>query len=336
MFIHLKAFESYMAAGVQPPVNLKFFIEGEEEVGSKNLTRFIETHADLLRADVCVISDSGMVDPAQPAIINSVRGMTYMEVHVVGPNKDLHSGGYGGMVHNPALALIQILSKMHDADNHITVPGFYDEVVALSPEEREELKKTDFIEADLKSEFALTELWGEAGYTLRERIGARPTFEINGLYSGYIGEGAKTVLPSAAMAKISCRLVANQTSEGIYELVKAYVAQLTPPGVTSETILLNTGEPALIDFNTPMMSAAVRAYEAGWGKAPIFVREGGSIPVVADMQRILGLPVLMMGYGLNSDGAHGPNERFSIEMFHKGIDTAIVFLNEAAKVGRAG
>jgi acetylornithine deacetylase/succinyl-diaminopimelate desuccinylase-like protein len=253
-----------------------------------------------------------------------------MEIHVWGPSQDLHSGGFGGIVHNPALALAQIISKLHNPDNSIAVPGFYDDVLPLSPEEREELKKTDILESTLREVTGVPKSWGEAGYTLRERQSARPTLEINGLLSGFTGEGAKTVLPAKAMAKVSCRLVSNQNPVRIYELVRDYVAQITPPTLHSEVKLLNVGDPAIVDIHNPAMEAAVRAYERGWGAKPIFMREGGSIPVVADFRRELNIPVILMGFGLNTDGAHGPNEHFSIEMFHKGIDTAIYFLEEAS------
>lgn len=332
MFIHLKAVESYLKTVGSLPVNVKFLLEGEEEVSSAHLVEFVRDHVDLLKADDCVISDTGMDNPDRPAITNALRGLVYMEIHVTGPSKDLHSGGYGGIVHNPALALVQILAKMHEPNNHIAVPGFYDDVVPLTPEDRAALEATSINEADLKAITGIPQPWGEEGYTLRERIGARPTLEINGLYSGFIGEGAKTVLPGKAMAKVSCRLVANQNPHQIYELVRDYVASITPATVTSEVRLLHTGEPSLVDMNAPIMKAATKAYERGWGTAPIFVREGGSIPITADFKRVLGVPVVLMGYGLTSDGAHGPDEHYNLSMFHRGIQTAICFLDEAARV----
>lgn len=332
MFIHVKTLESYLATEGKVPVNVKFMLEGEEEIGSFHLSDFIKANKERFKADVCVISDSGMRDIHQPAITYALRGMTYMQLDVWGPSQDLHSGGYGGMVHNPALALAQIIGKLHNPDNSIAVPGFYDDVLPLSAEERADLAKQDISEDTLRRDVGVPGAWGEAAYNLRERISARPTMEINGLLSGWTGAGAKTVLPAKAMAKISCRLVANQDPFRIYELVKAYVAQITPPTVRSEVTLINAGYPAMVDISTPAMQAAVRAYEQGWGAKPIFAREGGSIPVVADFKTILGIPSILMGYGLNTDGAHGPNEHFSIEMFHKGIDTAIVFLEEMAKV----
>ncbi len=331
MFIHIKSLESYLATEGKAPVNVKYMIEGEEEVGSFHLADFIRAHAAHFKADVCVISDTGMRDIHQPAITYALRGLTYMQLDVWGPKTDLHSGSYGGMVHNPALALVEIVSKLHNPDHSIAVPGFYDDVLPLTDDEREELAKQDIPESTLKQDTGIPAAWGEADYTLRERISARPTMEVNGLLSGWTGEGAKTVLPAKAMAKLSCRLVANQDPRKIYELVKAYIAQITPPTVRSELKLLSVGSPAQADLHTPEMQAAVRAYERGWGAAPIFAREGGSIPVVADLKTELGLDTILMGYGLNTDGAHGPDEHYSIEMFHRGIDTAICFLEELGK-----
>jgi acetylornithine deacetylase/succinyl-diaminopimelate desuccinylase-like protein len=328
MFIHVKALESFLAANGKSPVNLKFMIEGEEEIGSIHLSEFIKANKERYKADVAVISDTGMRDINQPAITTGLRGLTYMQLEVQGPANDLHSGGYGGMVHNPALAIAQIISKLHDANNHVTVPGFYDDVLTLSAEERAELANSAITESALKAATNVPEVWGEAGYTLRERVSARPTLEINGLLSGWTGDGAKTVLPAKSMAKISCRLVANQNPNKIYDLVKAYIAQITPPTVTSELKLLSAGFPALVDIHTPEMQAASRAYQRGWGAAPIYTREGGSIPVVADFKVELGLSTILMGFGMNTDGAHGPDEHYSVEMFHRGIDTAICFLEE--------
>lgn len=332
MFIHLKALESYLAAEGKAPVNVKMIFEGEEEVSSLHLPPFVEANKERLKADVCVISDTGMMTPDQPSIIYALRGLTYMELHVTGPEHDLHSGGFGGIVHNPALALAQIIARLHNPDKSIAVPGFYDDVVQLGDDERVEMARTDIMEETLLRVTGIPQSWGEADFTLRERLGARPTLEINGLLSGFTGDGAKTVLPAKAMAKISCRLVANQDPIRIYELLRDYVASITPPTVRSEVRLLHTGHPAMVEIHTPVMQAAVNAYQRGWEAAPIFMREGGSIPIVADFRRELDIPVLLMGYGLNTDGAHGPNEHFMIEMFHKGIDTAICFLEEVARL----
>lgn len=331
MFIHIKTLESFLAAQGSAPVNFKFLLEGEEEIGSKNLKPFLEANANLLKSDICVISDTGMRDMSEPAITYALRGLTYMQVNVTGPNRDLHSGGYGGIVHNPALALAQIISKLHNADNSIAVPGFYDDVLPLSDEERAELKKQDLNETEYKADLNLATMWGEAGYTLRERIGARPTMEVNGMLSGWTGPGSKTVLPATAMAKLSCRLVANQDPQRIYELVRDYILSIAPPGVKVEVVLLNVGDPAITNIHSPYMKAAVEGYTRGWGAPPIFTREGGSIPVVSDFKKVLGVDTIMLGFGMNTDGAHGPNEHFSVEMFNRGIDTSIYFYEELAK-----
>jgi acetylornithine deacetylase/succinyl-diaminopimelate desuccinylase-like protein len=330
VFAHVKAFESLFETTGELPVNVKLIIEGEEEISSINLGAFVSENKDRLKADICVISDTAILSVDQPSIVYALRGLTYMEIHVQAANTDLHSGVFGGTVHNPAQALAEIIAKLHNEDGSIAVPGFYDEVLSLSDEERSELRKTDWPLEEWSKLTGLKQPWGESQYTLRERIGARPTLEVNGMVSGFYGEGAKTVLPAKAMAKVSCRLVANQNPKHIYELVRDYVSQITPPTVRSEVRLLHTGEPAIVDRHTPMMQAAVTAYEKGWGKSPVFMREGGSIPIVADFQRELGLPVILMGFGLNSDGAHGPNEHYTIEMFHKGIDTVIYFLEGLA------
>ena len=331
MFIHIKVLESYLATEGKLPVNIKFMYEGEEEVASPNLKPFIRANKERLKADVCVISDGGRFEKTRPNIDYSVRGMTYMQLNVSGPTQDLHSGGFGGMVHNPALALAQIISKLHNADNSVAVPGFYDDVRPLDAEEQAEIKKQVVTDDMIKEAAGVTETWGEAGYSLVERNTARPTLEINGLLSGWTGEGAKTVLPAKAMAKISCRLVANQDPHKIYELVKAYIAQITPPAIHSEVKLLNAADPATVDIHMPEMKAAKRAYEKVWQMEPLLARGGGTLPVIADLKNELGLSSLMMSYGGDNDGAHGPDEHFPIELFHKGIDTAIVFLTEVVK-----
>ena len=330
LFIHIKAFESYLKSGAACPVNLKFLLEGEEEISSPNLRPFLETHRELLAADVCVISDSSMRTIDQPMILHSLRGMTYFEIAVTGPHDDLHSGFYGGAVHNPALALVEILAALHNADYSIAVPGFYDDVVALSPKERGEIAKTAISEAELLSATGVPAPWGESAFSLAERTLARPTLEINGIGSGWTGPGPKTIIPATALAKVSCRLVGNQDPLKIFEQIKSFIASITPPTVRVEVRLVTTGEPALIDFTIPEMQAAVRAYEKGWGATPAFTRGGGSIPIVADIANLMKMPVVMMGYGLDTDGLHGTNEHFSIEMFRRGIETSIVYLDELA------
>lgn len=330
LFTHIKAAQALLETEGALPVNLKFILEGEEESGSENLEPFISAHADLLAADVVVISDTHSRSLEQPTIVYALRGMSYMEIEVWGPSKDLHSGMYGGMVHNPAQALVEIIAQLHDANGTITVPGFYDNVRALDEAERAELAKMPYTEAELYAETGVPAPWGEAEYALHERTGARPTLEVNGLISGWTGEGAKTVLPARALAKVSCRLVPDQDPNEVYALVKDYVAQITPPTVKSEVRLLHIGHAAITERDTPAMQAAINAFEAGWGAKPIFTREGGSIPVVADFSRILNVPVVLMGYGLPDDGLHGPNEKFALECFWRGIATNINFYQQVA------
>lgn len=332
LFVHVKALESYLKTAGAAPVNVKLLLEGEEEVSSPNLTPFIKEHLELLQADVCVISDSSMRVIEEPAITHSLRGMTYMEIEVQGPTDDLHSGFWGGATHNPALALVEILGKLYNPDNTIAVPGFYDDVVALSAEERAMIAKNPLSEEQFKDATGVPAVWGDAQYTIRERVSARPTLDINGLWSGWSGPGPKTIIPAKAGCKISSRLVGNQDPDKIYQLVKQHVESITPPSVKVEVRLLTTGRPALIPFDLPEMQAAAGAYEKGWGHKPIFTRGGGSIPVVADIADLMGIPVVMMGYGLDTDGLHSPNEHYSVEMFQRGIETAIVYLEELAQL----
>ncbi|MCW5882832.1 MAG: dipeptidase [Anaerolineae bacterium] len=334
LFIHVKALEAYLKTAGSAPVNVKFLIEGEEEVSSPNLTPFIKAHLDLLKADVCVISDTSMRTIDEPAITHSLRGMTYIEIELEGPKEDLHSGLWGGAAHNPALALAEILGKLYNPDHTIAVPGFYDDVVPLTPAERTMIAKTDLSEAQYRQATGVPALWGDARYTIRERISARPTLDINGLWSGWSGPGPKTIVPARAGAKLSSRLVGNQDPDRIYQLLKTYIEAITPPTVKVEVRLLTTGKPALIPFDLPEMQAAARAFEKGWGHAPVFTRGGGSIPVVADIYDLMKIPVVMMGYGLDTDGLHSPNEHYSLEMFQRGIETAIVYLEELAELPR--
>lgn len=328
MFAQLKAFESLLARG-KPEVNIKFLVEGEEEIGSQNLGQFVKSHADLLRADICVISDGSILAIDQPSIVYSLRGLVYTQLDVYGPAHDLHSGTFGGTVHNPLQALCEIIAQLHNPDGSISVPGFYDDVLTLSDDERAALKRVDWDEDEWRTECGAAIPWGEPQFTLRERMSARPTLEINGILGGFTGEGQKTVLPAKAMAKISCRLVANQDPRKIVQQLRDYIRRITPPTVRSEFHILAESHPAYVDPSAPAIQAAIRAYEKGWGKTPLFVREGGTLPIVPDLQKELNnLPVVLMGFGLTSDGPHGPNEHFSIEMFHKGIDTAIHFFEE--------
>ena len=332
LFIHLKALESFLKTAGRAPVNVKFLIEGEEEVSSPNLRPFIEENLDLLKADVCVISDSSMRVMEEPAITHSLRGMTYIEIEVSGPREDLHSGFYGGVVHNPALALVEILGKLYKPDHTVAVPGFYDEVVALTQDEREMIAKTALSEQQIKEATGVPAVWGDARYTIRERVSARPALDINGMWSGWSGPGPKTIIPSRAGAKLSSRLVANQDPHVIYKQLKRYIESVAPPTVSVSVRLLTTCEPALVPFDLPEMQAATSAYEKGWGATPVFTRGGGSIAVVADFIKLMDIPVVMMGYGLDTDGLHAPNEHFCLEMFQRGIETAIVYLEELAQL----
>jgi acetylornithine deacetylase/succinyl-diaminopimelate desuccinylase-like protein len=334
LFIHVKALESYLEANDGAPVNVKFLIEGEEEVSSPNLAPFIKTNLDMLKADVCVISDSSMRSMQEPAVTHSLRGMTYLQVEVQGPKDDLHSGFWGGATHNPALALVEILSKLYNPDNTIAVPGFYDDVVSLTPKEREMIEKTALSEEQFKKATGVPAVWGDKKFTIRERVSARPTLDINGLWSGYSGPGPKTIIPAKAGAKLSSRLVANQDPDKIFKLLKKHIESITPPTIKVKVSLVTKGRPALIPFDLPEMQAASRAYAKAWGHEPVFTRGGGSIPIVADISDMMKIPVVMMGYGLDSDGLHAANEHYSIEMFHRGIETAIVYLEELAQLAQ--
>ncbi len=308
-------------------------IEGEEEVGSTHLADFIQKHVDLLKADVCVISDSGMPDDDQPSIVYALRGMITMEMEIFGPANDLHSGTYGGGVHNPLQAMAEIIAQLHTPDGRVAVPGFYDDVLPLSESERTELNKMAMNEEDWQEITGVPQSWGEADYAIHERTGARPTLEINGMAGGFFDTGFKAVLPARAWAKLSCRLVANQDPEKIGQQVKDFIYDITPPTVRSVVRIIDSSSAAFVDIETPAMQAAISAYEKGWGTRPVFMREGGSIPVVVDFQTELNIPVILMGFGLNNDGAHGPNEHLSVEMFSKGIQTALYFYEAIAERG---
>jgi acetylornithine deacetylase/succinyl-diaminopimelate desuccinylase-like protein len=335
LFIHVKALESWLETQGSAPVNVKFLIEGEEEVSSPNLTPFIKHNLEKLAADVCVISDSSMRIIEEPAVTHSLRGMTYLEVEVTGPKEDLHSGFFGGATHNPGLALVEILKTLYNDDGTIAVPGFYDDVVALTDEERAMIEKTALTDEQFREATGVPAVWGDENFTIKERVSARPTLDINGIWGGYSGPGPKTIIPSLAGVKLSSRLVANQDPHRIFDLIKAHIESVTPPTVNVTVTLLTTGMPALIPFDLPEMQAAARAYERGWGHTPVFTRGGGSIPVVADFVSLMNIPVVMMGYGLDSDGLHSPNEHYSVEMFQRGIETAIVYLDELAQLAQS-
>ena len=329
--IHLKAVESILKSEGTLPVNVKFIIEGEEESGGESIESYVINHSDRLQADAVVVSDTSMATTNEPVIVVALRGGTKMELHVSGPKSDLHSGSYGGVVHNPAQALAEIISKLHDADGRITVPGFYDDVKQLTADERAAIAQVKYDEDELYAETGVPQSWGEPDFTILERIGARPTLEVTGIAGGYYGEGFKTVIPQKAIAKLSCRLVANQDPVKIFALLEKHIKSITPSTVKSELINLGSGRWASMDIDNPIMQSAVQAYKNGWGYEPVFMREGGSIPIVAHMQENIGAPVVMMGFGLNTDSLHAPNEHFSIDHFHRGIQTSIHFMYEISK-----
>ncbi|MEO0564851.1 MAG: dipeptidase, partial [Chloroflexota bacterium] len=297
MFAQLKAVESLLATGGSP-VNLKLLFEGEEEVSSGGLIKFVPDNVELLAADVCVISDTSILTKDQQSIVYSLRGLTYFELEVIGPASDLHSGSYGGTVHNPVQAITEIIAQLHNPDGTVNIPGFYDDVLPLDDEEREKLKEVELSEAAWASVTGAPQPYGEPGYSITERIGARPTLEVHGIGGGFYGEGAKTVLPSRVLAKMSCRLVANQDPAKIFELVRDHIMSLVPTTVQAEVRKVGAdGHPALVDINDPSLKAAVEAYAKGWGAEPKYVRGGGSIPIVSDFQRSLGVPVILLGFG---------------------------------------
>jgi acetylornithine deacetylase/succinyl-diaminopimelate desuccinylase-like protein len=323
-FMHVKAFEM-MAATNTLTTNVKFIIEGEEEIGSPSLATFVKSHKDLLKADVILISDTAMLSLDTPSIDIGVRGLSYIEVEVTGPNRDLHSGVYGGAVANPITILAKMIASCHDANNHITIPGFYDDVVEATPAERKLMAEAPYDEAAYKKDLGVKALWGEKGYTTNERTGIRPTIELNGIWGGYTGEGAKTVLPSGAHAKISARLVPNQSSKVITEKLLNYFRTIAPDGVTVKAEEHHGGEPYMTPIDSKAYRAAARAIEATFHKAPIPVRGGGSIPICALFEKELGIKIVFMGFGLDSDNLHSPNEKFNLENFYKGIETIPYF-----------
>jgi len=331
MYVYVKAAEAFKETEGAPPVNVKCIFEGEEESASPNLEPFVREHADLLAADVAVISDTHILGKDMPSIVYALRGIAYVEVQVTGPDQDLHSGIYGGAVHNPIHVLCAMIDQLIDKDGRITIPGFYDKVQELTPEERAEMAKIPFDRDKWLREAGVKTDWGESAYTIVERTTARPTLDVNGIWGGYIQEGAKTVLPSKAFAKISMRLVPNQSPAEITQLIRNYLVEIAPPTVTVEVRDLHGGDGAIIRRDSPAMKAAFRAYAEVFGQEPIFVREGGSIPVVATFKNVLGLETVLMGFGLPDDRLHSPNEKFHLPNFYRGIETAIHFMRFLAE-----
>lgn len=330
LYLHIKALEAHLAVRGTLPVNVIVLAEGEEEVGSENLEAFLEREKTRLACDAVVISDSTMFAPGIPSILSSLRGMAYVQIDVQGANGDLHSGMYGGAVVNPAMALARILATMHDDTGRIAIPGFYDTVRPFPDAVRAQMRELPFSDEGLMHEVGVTALGGEPGFTTLERLWTRPTCEVNGMLSGYTGEGAKTVLPAISMAKVSFRLVRDQDPDEIVKLVKEHVARVTPAGVTAMVTALHGGRPWRADLKGPIIEAGKRALHAAFGREPVITGEGGSIPVVGDFERILGAPVLLMGFGLPGENAHAPNEWISEENYRLGIRAAATLLDEYA------
>ncbi|WP_165226341.1 dipeptidase [Aquisphaera insulae] len=328
MFTHLKAAEAWLQATGGLPVNVKFLIEGEEEIGGANLETFVAENRERLRCDYAVISDTSQFAPGQPAITYGLKGLAYFELGVQGANRDLHSGTFGGAVQNPLNALATILASLKGPDGKIQVAGFYDSVKPLEDWERAEFARLPFSEEDFQSDLAAPALFGEEGYTTLERKWARPTCDVHGFWGGYAGPGPKTVLPCKAGAKLSFRLVPGQDPGTVDELLRAHIAKVTPPGVTVEVTSLQGAPAVLVNVDTPGFRAAVRAVESGFGKKPVFIREGGSIPVVGLLKNELGVDTLLLGWGQNDDNLHGPNEKFSLADFHRGIKAGAHLLHE--------
>jgi acetylornithine deacetylase/succinyl-diaminopimelate desuccinylase-like protein len=332
VFMHMKAVEAHLKQAGRLPLNIKFILEGEEEVGSEHLDDFIKSHQDDLKADVVVISDSAMFARGVPSICYGLRGLVYFQIDLRGSSTDLHSGSFGGAVANPAFVLCQMIAQMKDRSGRVKIPGFYDAVKPLQEEERQAWASLPYNEKKYRKDFGIPKLAGETGFTTLERTWARPTLEVNGLLSGFTGEGAKTVLPAVAMAKISMRLVPDQDPNTIAELFHAYVLQLAPKTVEVKVTRMHGGKPWMTSFDNAFVQAAGRAIEKGFGRAPIFTREGGSIPVVSTFQEVLGLPSVLFGVGLPDENAHAPNERLDLTNFHNGVIASAYLYDEVARI----
>ncbi|HMP99093.1 MAG TPA: dipeptidase [Cyclobacteriaceae bacterium] len=330
VYMHIKAFEILQKTNSQP-CNIKFMIEGEEEVGSENLAHFIKANKAKLSADVILVSDTAIISLEHPSITVGLRGLSYMEVEVTAANRDLHSGVYGGAVANPINTLCNMIASLKDEKGRITIPGFYDRVAELSKAEREELNKAPFDLNEYKQELNITDVEGEEGYTTIERTGIRPTLDVNGIWGGYTGEGAKTVLPSKAYAKISMRLVPNQDNKEIAQLFTHHFKSIAPPTVSVKVTEHHGGQPALTPTDSKAFAAASKAFEEVWGKKPIPTRDGGSIPIVSLFKDVLGLDTVLMGFGLDTDAIHSPNEHYGVTNYFKGIETITAFYKHFAQ-----
>jgi acetylornithine deacetylase/succinyl-diaminopimelate desuccinylase-like protein len=334
VFLHIKAIEALLAVEGRLPVNIKLLIEGEEEIGSTHLAPFVKAHATKLACDSVLVSDTSMFAPGQPSIVYSLRGMAYMQIDVQGPNRDLHSGSYGGAVQNPLNALATIIAKLKDEHGHITIDGFYDDVKPLTEQERADLAALGHSDETLKADVAVAVLFGEEGYSSIERLGARPTLDVNGILGGFTGEGAKTVLPARAMAKVSMRLVPHQKHDDIAEKFTAYVKSIAPAGVTVQVQDLHGADPVLVERDSSVMHAATQALEETFSAKCRFTREGGSIPVVLLFDQVLRVPTVLMGFGLNNENAHSPDEHFDLSNFHTGMRAVVRYHHLLAAAGR--
>lgn len=330
-FIHIKSVEAFLKTTGKLPVNVKFLIEGEEEIGSENLEKFIKQNKKLLKCDSVLISDTSMYGPGKPTINYGLRGLCYMEIELTGPDRDLHSGSFGGGIANPINELAKMISKLIDKDGRITIPGFYKDVKKLTKKERENYKKLKYSDKELMKEYKVKELQGEKGYSTLERISGRPTLDCNGIVGGFIEEGAKTVLPSKASAKISMRLVPDQDPKTIAKLFAKYVKSLAPKSVKIEVKELHGGLPIVMSLNDKAINAASKAVAKAFGKETVFTREGGSIPIVVDFAKQLKAPIILMGFGLETDNIHSPNEHFVLKNFELGMLSSVYFLEEFAK-----
>ena len=328
VFIHLKSLEAYLKNGGDIPVNVKLLIEGEEEIGSDNLGSFVREKKEMLKADLVLISDSAMFAKGVPSICYGLRGLAYMQIDLVGPNKDLHSGSFGGTVHNPVQALAEIIASLHDRNGKVTIPGFYKDVLPLTKKERDAYRKLPWSDRNYAKELGVGQLYGEKGFTTLERVWARPTLECNGIWGGFTGEGAKTVLPSKASAKISMRIVPNQKAEKIANLFEKHIKKIAPKTVKITVRNLHGGEPAITPIDSPGVQAAISALEKGFGKKPLYQREGGSIPIVVEFKQLLGIDTVLLGFGRPDENAHAPDEFIDLENFYGGIRTSLHFFKE--------
>ena len=331
LFVHIKSVEAYLKVLGELPLNVKFLIEGEEEIGSPSLGKFIEKNKNLLKCDTVVISDTSLFEPGVPTLTYGLRGLSYLEVEITGPDRDLHSGSYGGAVPNPVNILVDLIAKLHDKNNKITIPHFYDDVLKLTKVERENFKKLKLSDKKFAREAGVKELMGEKGYTTLERIWARPTLDVNGIWGGFTGKGAKTIIPSTASAKFSMRLVPNQEPKKIARLVQNYLVSIAPKSVKLKVMNLHGGHPVITPLEHKATKTAAKAMEKAFGKKTVFIREGGSIPVIATFATVLKVPSVMMGLGLNSENLHSPNEHFDLKHFQLGILSSAYFMDEFSK-----